>query len=73
MEETVKLIYHDQTFELPLITGSEGEKAIDITNLRSGAGFVTLDPGYANTGACQSTITFRNAEKGVLRDRGIPV
>jgi citrate synthase len=73
MDDFATLTYQGRSFQLPVITGTEGEKAIDITNLRAGAGFVTLDPGYANTGACQSTITFMNGEKGILRYRGIPV
>ncbi|MBE9530405.1 MAG: citrate synthase, partial [Proteobacteria bacterium] len=53
--------------------GSEGEKAIDILNLRQMTGLITLDPGYANTGSCISSITFMDGEKGILRYRGIPV
>ena len=56
-----------------MITGSEGEKAIDISRLRSETGFITLDPGYGNTGSCLSAITFMDGEKGILRYRGIPV
>jgi len=73
MDDYATITYQGHSFQLPVITGTEGEKAIDITNLRAGAGFVTLDPGYANTGACQSSITFMNGEKGILRYRGIPV
>ncbi len=73
MEEKAKLIYDGQTIELPVIIGSQGEKAIDISKLRSGTGFITLDPGFANTGACQSAITYMDGEKGILRYRGIPV
>ncbi len=62
-----------QSIELPIITGSENEKAIDISKLRSQTGVITLDPGYVNTGACQSGITFLDGEKGILRYRGIPV
>jgi len=58
---------------LPLITGTEGEEAIDITTLRAKTGLITLDPGYANTGSCESSITFMHGEKGILRYRGIPV
>jgi citrate synthase len=58
---------------LPVIIGSEGEKAIDISSLRAETGFITLDPGYANTGSCLSAITFMDGEKGILRYRGIPV
>lgn len=71
--ETARLIIGDKTIELPVITGSEGEKAIDITELRKKTGYITLDPGLGNSGSCKSTITFVDGEKGILRYRGIPV
>ncbi|MCP4692136.1 MAG: citrate synthase [Desulfobacterales bacterium] len=71
--QTVKLVIGDKTYELPLVVGSEGEKAIDISNLRKDTGLITLDSGYANTGSCASSITFMDGEKGILRYRGIPV
>jgi citrate synthase len=73
MEETAKLILEGKTYELPVVVGTEGEKAIDITSLRQRTGYITLDPGYGNTGSCMSEITFMNGEKGILRYRGIPV
>lgn len=73
MSESVKLIYNGNEFELPVIFGSEGERAIDISTLREKTGFITLDTGYANTGSCESAITYINGEKGILRYRGIPV
>ncbi|NNG07538.1 MAG: citrate synthase [Desulfobacteraceae bacterium] len=73
MEQTAKLVIDGMTFELPIIEGTEGEKAVDISRLRQETGLITLDPGYANTGSCQSSITFMDGEKGVLRYRGIPV
>ena len=73
MDEFVTLIYKGKEVNLPLVTGSEGEKAIDISRLRAETGFITLDPGYANTGSCLSAITFMDGEKGILRYRGIPV
>jgi citrate synthase len=73
MTETIKLIYGNKEYELPLIEGSEGEKAIDISQMRANTGLITLDPGYANTGSCTSAITFMDGEKGILRYRGIPV
>jgi citrate synthase len=73
MTETIRLVYGDKEYELPVIVGSEGEKAIDISTLREKTGFITLDPGYANTGSCTSSITFMDGEKGILRYRGIPV
>src|SRR6476660_7322604 len=60
-------------YELPIVEGSEGEKAVDITNLRAASGFITLDNGYMNTGACTSAITFLDGERGILRYRGIPI
>jgi len=62
-----------QSIELPVITGTENEKAIDISKLRSKTGHITMDPGYGNTGACESSITFLDGEKGILRYRGIPI
>jgi citrate synthase len=73
MGETAKLIVGGQTYELPIIEGSEGERAIDISHLRQETGLITMDYGYANTGSCRSDITFMDGEKGVLRYRGIPV
>ncbi|UCF82300.1 MAG: citrate synthase [Desulfobacteraceae bacterium] len=73
MGKTAKLIVDGKTFELPIVEGSEGERAIDISNLRKETGLITLDPGYANTGSCESRITFMDGEKGILRYRGIPV
>jgi citrate synthase len=73
MTETAKLSYMGKTYELPVITGTEGEKGIDISRLRQDTGLITLDSGYANTGSCTSDITYMNGEKGILRYRGIPV
>lgn len=73
MDEFVTLTYNGKETMLPVVTGSEGEKAIDISSLRAETGFITLDPGYANTGSCLSGITFMDGEKGILRYRGIPV
>jgi citrate synthase len=73
MEDKVQLIFEGETYELPIVIGSEGEKAIDISALRQMTGLITLDPGYANTGSCTSSITFMDGEKGILRYRGIPV
>tara|TARA_B100001540_G_scaffold103354_1_gene93271 strand:+ start:662 stop:1912 length:1251 start_codon:yes stop_codon:yes gene_type:complete len=63
----------DFEIELPIIEGSENEKAIDISALRSSTGYITLDPGYGNSGSCQSAITFIDGEKGILRYRGFPI
>jgi citrate synthase len=73
MAETAKLMVDGKTFELPIVRGSEGETAIDISNLRAEMGLITLDPGFANTGSCLSSVTFLDGEKGILRYRGIPV
>jgi citrate synthase len=73
MTDTIKLIYGNKEYELPIVEGAEGEKAVDISQLRATTGLITLDPGYANTGSCTSDITFMNGEKGILRYRGIPV
>ncbi len=73
MAETAQLRIGDKILELPIIEGSEGERAIDISKLRSDAGVITLDPGYANTGSCKSAITFIDGDRGILRYRGIPI
>jgi citrate synthase len=70
---TAKLILDGQEHELPVVTGSEDEHAIDIGELRSSTGFITLDPGYGNTGSCTSDITFIDGERGILRYRGYPI
>jgi citrate synthase len=71
--ETAKLKLPGQDVELPVITGTEREQAIDISRLRAQSGFITLDEGYVNTGATTSAITFLDGEKGVLRYRGYPI
>ncbi|HVS32557.1 MAG TPA: citrate synthase [Thermoanaerobaculia bacterium] len=68
-----KLVLNNQEYELPVITGSENEVAIDISSLRAKSGAITYDPGYANTGACSSSITFIDGERGILRYRGYPI
>jgi citrate synthase len=73
MAEIAHLRVGDRDLELPIVEGSEGERAIDVRHLRAETGFITLDPGYGNTGSCQSAITFIDGEKGILRYRGIPI
>ncbi|WP_419661576.1 GltA1: citrate synthase, type II [Desulfosarcina variabilis str. Montpellier] len=73
MDDFVTLTYNGQEIKLPVAIGTEGEKAIDISTLRRDTGFITLDPGYANTGSCSSAITYMDGEQGILRYRGIPV
>jgi len=70
---TAKLTVEGHELDLPIVEGSEGEKAIDVTSLRKETGIITLDPGYGNTGSCTSDITFINGEEGVLRYRGYPI
>ena len=72
-KKTAKLILENKELELDIITGSENESAIDITSLRNKTGYITIDPGYANTGSCISDITFINGEIGILRYRGYPI
>ncbi len=73
MSDVAKLTVDGKTFEYPVFTGSEGEKSIDISTLRKDTGYVTLDPGFVNTGSCTSDITFINGEEGILRYRGYPI
>jgi citrate synthase len=73
MTEKAKLSVDGKTYDLDIITGSEGERAIDIGKLRADTGLVTLDSGYMNTGATKSGITFIDGELGILRYRGIPI
>ena len=74
MTEKAKIILPDgQSFDFPVLTGSEYEKGIDISSLRQQTGYITLDPGFVNTGSCESSITFLDGEKGVLRYRGYPI
>ncbi len=67
------LTYEGKTYQLPVVTGTEGEKAVDIRKLREDTGLITLDSGFANTGSCQSKISFVDGENGILRYRGIPI
>lgn len=73
MEKTAELIIDGKSHILPIVKGTEGEMAIDISRLRKETGLICLDPGYANTGSCESSIAFMDGEKGVLRYRGIPI
>ncbi|MBI5725882.1 MAG: citrate synthase [Planctomycetes bacterium] len=73
MTDTAKLILEGKTYDLPIVVGTENEKAIDITRLRQDTGFVTMDSGLANTGSCKSGVTFIDGEKGILRFRGYPI
>ena len=74
MSKTATLQYDGKTYEFPVITGTENESAIDISSLRSQTGgLTTIDPGYKNTGSCESAITFLNGEEGILRYRGYSI
>jgi citrate synthase len=68
-----RLALDGKEYELPVTVGSEGEVGIDIQQLRAQSGAITLDPGYGNTGACESAITFIDGEAGILRYRGYPI
>ena len=73
MSEIAKITLGDKTYELPVISGSEDEKAIDISKLRAQSGYITIDTGFKNTGSTKSAITFLDGEKGILRYRGYPI
>jgi citrate synthase len=71
--DIAKLELDGKQYELPIVIGSEGERAIDISSLRDKTGYITLDDGYSNTGSCISNVTFIDGELGILRYRGIPI
>jgi len=74
MSQTAKISFPDgKSVDLPVIVGTEDEKAIDIRSLRAKTGYITIDSGFMNTGSCQSDITYIDGEKGILRYRGIPI
>src|SRR5437870_12614673 len=73
MDKTAELTLDGKTVKLPIVEGTEQERAIDISTFRDHTGYITLDDGYANTGSCQSQITFIDGEQGILRYRGIPI
>ena len=73
MAEVAKLELDGKVYEFPVIEGSENEKAIDISKLRGTTGYITIDPGFKNTGSTKSGITFLDGEEGILRYRGYPI
>jgi len=73
MSDKATLTYKGKTYELPVVIGTENEIGIDISNLRSASGLITLDDSYSNTGSCLSAITYIDGEAGVLRYRGYPI
>ena len=73
MTQNISLTLDSKSIELPVIVGTENEKALDISKLRSETGYITLDQGYGNTGSCESAITYIDGDAGILRYRGIPI
>ena len=73
MSDFAEIIYDGKSYKLPVVEGSEGEKAIDISKLRSTSGLITIDKGFKNTGSTESAITFLDGEKGILRHRGYTI
>ena len=73
MPESADLRLNDQSYPLPILTGTEKEQAIDISQLRKLSKFITFDDGYGNTGSCESSITFIDGDKGILRYRGYDI
>lgn len=73
MADKVTITYQGKTHEFPVIEGTLGDKGIDILKLRASTGLIAFDPGFVNTGSCQSAITYLDGEKGILLYRGIPI
>ena len=74
MSKKASLEINGESFDLPVIQGTEQEQAINISSLRAATGgLITIDPGFKNTGSCQSAITFLDGEKGILRYRGYSI
>ena len=73
MDNHATLSLQGKSIKLPLVVGTENERAIDISRLRAESGLITLDNGYSNTGSCKSDITYIDGEKGILRYRGYPI
>ena len=73
MSNEAKLELDGKVYSLPTLTGSENEKAVDVSSLRANTNYITLDDGYGNTGSCVSNITFIDGDQGILRYRGIPI
>ena len=70
MSDQARIEYDGQVFEAPVVEGSEHERGVDVGKLRAATGLITYDPGYANTGAAKSAITYLDGEAGILRYRG---
>ena len=73
MSDNATININNQSYELPVIEGSENEQAIDVSSFRGQSGVITIDPGFKNTGSTKSAITFLDGEKGILRYRGYPI
>jgi citrate synthase len=73
MENTAEIKLNGKSYNLPVVEGTEQERAVDISSLRNDSGYITLDDSYGNTGSCRSKVTFIDGEKGILRYRGIPI
>src|SRR5687767_11554329 len=73
MSDKVTISWGGKSLDIPVITGTENEKAIDIGKLRAALGVITMDSGFMNTGSCQSSITFIDGDLGILRYRGYPI
>ena len=73
MSESASLNFNGKEIKLPILTGSENEKSIDISKIRSETGLITLDKGFKNTGSTTSNITYLDGEKGILRHRGYSI
>ncbi len=73
MSDKATLTFGDSTYPLNIITGTENEKALDVRQLRKDSGMITYDDGYGNTGSCESSVTFIDGDKGILRYRGYDI
>ena len=73
MAKTASLRIDDKEYPLPVMEGTEGEKAVDTRQLRAASGYIAYDQGYGNTGSCESQITYLDGDNGILRHRGYPI
>ena len=73
MSKTAQIKVDDKEYVLPVMVGTEGEKAIDTRTLRATSGYIAYDQGYGNTGSCESSITYLDGDNGILRHRGYPI
>ena len=73
MPKTATLKIDDKEYPLPVMEGTEGEKAIDTRALRQASGYIAYDQGYGNTGSCESEVTYLDGDNGILRHRGFPI